>query len=74
MTWIIEGYTSKGELKRHIAQGANPIVFNPSVFNEQNGPLASLVKPGDSVVVTNHPKRSWFAKITRKQDGSFKVE
>ena len=33
------------------------------------------LQPGESVVCTNHPKRSFFAKITRSMDGkSYTVE
>jgi hypothetical protein len=44
----------------------DPSWINPRSF------FSDEIKEGETVYVTNHPKRSWFAQITRK-DGVLKV-
>jgi hypothetical protein len=72
MTCIISGVTSKGELKRLAAQGAAAIanigIEDPSIFNPRWFTMGEMTV-GQRVVVTNHPKRSWFAQIERTATG-----
>ena len=75
MTWIVTGPKSKKELRKLLE--ANPMAVwleNPSVFepNPFAGPATEL-PCGARIVVTNHPRRSWFAEIHRLPDGTFRV-
>ena len=78
MTCIVEGFKTKKALKEHVAkmdlldplERARDIhVSNPSPFPcgkfEYAGYLHYMPE-GKKVIVTNHPKRSWFATIERK--------
>jgi len=68
-----EKYRNKTILKEAIKKGENVLVEDPSIFN----PRVFMIKEmrlGEVITVTNHPKRSYFVKIQRKVDGTFKVE
>ena len=69
MTWIVIGAKTKKELKEKLASGGKGVSFeDPSIFK----PLfytAEEVPKGFSLVCTNHPKRSWFAKVERTEKG-----
>ena len=78
MTCIVEGFKTKKALKDHCARmwDLNPLtrardfyIINPSPFPagkfEFNG-MALEMPEGKKVIVTNHPKRSWFAEIEAK--------
>ncbi len=41
----------------------DPSIFNPRLFT------AAEIQPGETIYVTNHPKRSWFAQIKRTDKG-----
>lgn len=73
MTHIVAGFTTKKFLKETLARRVRVIFEDPSVHNpkevfvEWNGPhLVTNLTEGETIFCTNHPKRSWFAKITRK--------
>ena len=81
MTCIVKGLKSKKALKERCdalnvdpkSEGfyiSNPSAFPPGTY-EFEGSSGNLPE-GKTVIVTNHPKRSWFAQITRK-DGKLKV-
>jgi hypothetical protein len=42
---------------------ADPSIINPKSFYSQT------MRPGESFICTNHPKKSWFAKVERTEDG-----
>jgi hypothetical protein len=42
-------------------------------YNTRYFPLTMMLA-GDLITVTNDPKRSWFAEVTRHADGSFLVK
>ena len=46
----------------------DPSIFSPRLFS------ADEIPPGCTEVVTNHPKRSWFAQIGCKADGTLFVK
>ena len=74
MTCIVD-FETKKELREALAQDCGPaltIISDPSIFNPRIFP-ASDMTPGQKEVVTNHPKRSWFATIERLADGRFRV-
>lgn len=71
MTCIIHGASTKKELKAKV-ESANAGFLNgrltiedPSLFNPRWFDLISLGE-GQEEVVTNHPKRSWFAQVGRR--------
>lgn len=78
MTCIIHGARTKKELREkcNIINAGNPEVHlaieDPSIFNSRYFAVTDM-KIGQGEVVTNHPKRSWFARITRTEKG-FRVE
>lgn len=78
MTMIVD-YPTKKALKEAVANGPEYVqVIDPSLMPEWRKYGATqfsldAMKAGDSIVVTNHPKRSWFAEIVCKGNGVFKV-
>jgi len=48
-------------------------IVDPSIVSPRRF-IASHLKLGEEVVVTNHPKRSWFAQVGRKVDGTLYVK
>jgi hypothetical protein len=80
VTHIISGYKTKKELKEnlhHEEAGSgrrNPYFEDPSLFAGAWSGFAADMKVGQSLVCTNHPKRSWFAKVTRTAANKWKVE
>lgn len=68
MTCIVK-FPTKKALRDAIAEGKtnfwieDPSIFDPRVFTPTE------MQIGESVVVTNHLKRSWFAKIARTKNG-----
>lgn len=78
MTMIVQ-YPTKKAFKAAVAK--NPcevIVQDPALMPEwlptgyANFSL-DVLKPGQHICVTNHPKRSWFAVIERQGEGKFKI-
>jgi len=65
MTCIVQRFKTKKELREHAARGGSFDIHDPSIFNERWFNSQAL-KEGEEVVVTNHPKRSWFAQVGRK--------
>ena len=71
-----ERIRSKAKLKVYAAdlnaemnRGPLYIFRDPSLFNPKAGgsPFTlSQIAEGEEIVVTNHPKRSWFAQVGRK--------
>lgn len=79
MTMIVTGFASKKSLKEAVAACPQEVLItDPALMPEwrKYGEVfrASAIKIGDSVVVTNHPKRSWFAEITRIDANTVKVK
>ena len=75
---------TKKQLKAHLEAGNLLTLENPTPWGSDSIILnanlthrilvnSEYVKPGYFVCCTNHPKRSWFAKISIKPDGSLKV-
>lgn len=68
MTCIVS-FASKKALREALKSGnenfwiTDPSIFNPRTFRPGEMSL------GEKVVVTNHPKRSWFAEIRRTEKG-----
>ena len=78
MTMIVQGFTTKKHMKEAIAAGDRPTFtdpsFDPSWMKFGKAKFSLLDVPvGQSFIVTNHPKRSWFAEIRRVGTDSWKV-
>lgn len=73
MTCIIEGFKTKKELRDAIKAGVDPSIVDPSIFRPRVF-RASEIPNNTSVVVTNHPKRSWFVEICKGRDGKILVK
>lgn len=78
MTCIVDAdmYGTKKSLREAVARDpGNVYIEDPSIFAGSRGIFtAADITVGEGVVVTNHPKRSWFASIRRREDGSYHVE
>ena len=73
MTCIVTGFKTKKELKVRVAAinaGTDPVrhfyINDPSIFQANHSCTSDELQEGQEFVVTNHPKRSWFAQIGRK--------
>ena len=84
MTQIVIGCDSKKALKGYAqqlnegvhAQHNEPCLRDPSLFNPMRGGdviYLRNVAEGEKWTVTNHPKRSWFATVTRR-NGKLEVK
>lgn len=75
MTCIVDikQYPTKLSLRRALAAREAITIEDPSVFAPRKFTTAEMV-PGQSEVVTNHPKRSWFATLIKKEDGRIEVK
>jgi len=76
MTCIVSPliYPSKKVLRECALKApASVWIEDPSIFNPRSFSAASI-PPGRTEVVTNHPKRSWFAQIGRKPSGELFVK
>lgn len=82
MTCIVEGFKTKKALQeccKCLYPTVDPrldfYISNPSMFPAgkfEYAGMASQIPEGKKVLVTNHPKRSWFANIAKK-DGRLVV-
>ena len=70
MTCIVQIQTKK-ELKETIEDGGLVYIEDPSIVNPRTF-STSEIKEDEVITVTNHPKRSYFAIIERK-NGKLKV-
>lgn len=71
-------FKTKKALKEAIESGASVFLNDPSVFDPVSGQYDHILETMEargrsSFVVTNHPKRSWFAEVTRNRDGKIVV-
>ena len=71
MTCIVYNIKTKKELRERLAAGHCVTIEDPSIFKPRSF-LSTDMTVGQREVVTNHPKRSWFAQIERTAAG-FKV-
>lgn len=71
MTKIVK-FKTKKELKKAVQTGIDFFINDPSIFSSSSY-MASEIPEGISCAVTNHPKRSWFASIIKK-DGKLIVK
>lgn len=65
MTHIAFGYKTKKDFAAAVAEDATRVeVVDPSIFpGACSGNVDFVARTLQSFVVTNHPKRSWFAAV-----------
>ena len=69
----ISSYPTKKAFKEAVARDLRAVyVDDPSIFNPRSGSVADVLTAGE-FTVTNHPKRSWFARVYRKA-GTVRVD
>ena len=76
MTCIIspKDFTSKAKLQALlIEREGNVQITDPSIMNPFTLPARQVIPVGRDLVVTNHPLRTKFAKITRMGENDWKV-
>lgn len=76
MTHIVSPskYPSKKAFKEAVAADpAHVYVDDPSIFDPVSGSVSYVVSRKQDFTVTNHPKRSWFARVYTK-NGKVMVE
>ena len=77
MTHIANPYVYKTKKAFREAVNENPAVVrldDPSFFDPVSGYVTDILKAKGEFTVTNHPKRSWFARVYRGKDGKVKVD
>lgn len=70
---IIPFISTKKEFKRRALRGESLFLRDPSLFNAASVTTTQLDR-GRSVLVTNHPKRTWFAKVKRSINGKLEIQ
>ena len=65
-------YSIRKKLKDAIQLGEDIQIEDPSIFNPRMFTTADMGR-GEKIVVTNHPKRSYFCTIEKDIDGKLKV-
>lgn len=75
MTHIVN-FPTKKAFREAVARDASRIWVNdPSIFpGACSGYLPEVIKTLGHFTCTNHPKRSWFARVSGAANGTFKVE
>lgn len=73
MTCIVD-MPSKAALRRHLQQRGDAMIEDPSIVAPFSGKLSEYIAQHGEAIVTNHPKRSFFAKVRLRSDGSYRVE
>lgn len=70
MTYITKIPTKKAFKEVVKAEPNNVWLEDPSIYDPMSGYVSDLLKemPYDGVTVTNHPKRSWFARVYINND------
>lgn len=61
----IADYPTKKAFKRAVESHGSVYLSDPAVVNPCSGYVSKVLKELSSVTVTNHPKRSWYASISR---------
>jgi hypothetical protein len=70
----IAQYKTKKALKEAVAKDPKSVlIVEPSIMGEWTKYLTEIPDNLFPLYVTNHPKRSWFASIKKKIDGTFVV-
>jgi hypothetical protein len=68
-----EKYTSKKSIKEALERGEIIVIEDPSFLNPRTFTTKDMER-GEKIIVTNHPKRTYFVEIFKDVDGTFKVK
>lgn len=71
MTCIVSPtrYASKKAFKAAVLDDITRVTIeDPSIVSPYYGTLANYLKMHGEAFITNHPKRSWFAHVTKSGD------
>lgn len=64
MTHIVESrFKTKKAFKKAIKEGENPYLNDPAIIGGVSGTVSEILEQKGVIYCTNHPKRSWFARI-----------
>lgn len=76
MTHIIDSrIKTKKAFKEAVKTGEKVYLDDLSIFNPISGFLEDVMAEREEITVTNHPKRSWFARVRKsKRTGRIIVE
>jgi hypothetical protein len=72
MTCIV-AFPTKKALRQHIERHQECNITDPSIVKPFCGDVTSYLQTHKTCVVTNHPKRSYFATIRQRKDGKLVV-
>lgn len=74
MTHISE-YKTKKLFKEMVKEDPYSVYLeDPAIIGGVSGYLPKILEKKESITVTNHPKRSWFASVETKTDGQYLVK
>lgn len=74
MTHIAE-YKTKKSFREAVNDNPDTVwVTDPSIFNPITGRVPFVLDQGGEFTVTNHPKRSWFARVYYDKKRNIKVD
>ncbi len=69
----IKKYPTKKKFKEAVLNDPTKVFLNdPSIFQNATGFVSDIMTYRDSITVTNHPKRSWFAEVKIAKRGKYK--
>jgi hypothetical protein len=74
MTWIANYPTKKAFREAIKRDPAKVQVIDPSIIGGFAGSVELAMLTRAEFTTTNHPKRSWFARVYRKRDGTIAVD
>ena len=68
---LISTHKTKKAFKEAVKEDPTKVYLSdPSIFpGAMSGMVSEILKVKDSVTVTNHPKRSWFAEVKNGKKG-----
>ena len=72
MTHIVNPtrYPTKKAFKEAVRDNPHRVMLDdPSIFDPISGSVEEIMSKRSMITVTNHPKRSWFAQITKSDKG-----
>ena len=71
----ISSFKTKKQLKEAVKEGKTVYLQDPSIINPVSGSLEQILEQKPDITCTNHPKRSWYARIYRnKKTGKIVVQ
>lgn len=74
MTHIASYPTKKAFAEAVRADPSKVYVDDPAIVRPNGGRLTSVLAQDDCITVTNHPKRSWYARVFLNRSGSIVVD